>query len=65
MKIVNFDGSLNSPLVSYCFGIIKAQHFNLLLYLGSLRIADEGSLLEMHIWSILIINSVFNMMYQS
>ena len=53
----NFEslrGVASSLLASSSLGIIEASSLNILLYFIWLMITDEGSIPEMHIWSILL-----------
>ena len=52
IEIVIFDSP--SLLASVCFGTIVISLFNFFSYFVWLRITDDGSVLEMRIWSILL-----------
>ena len=45
--------------------IVKLSRFNIYKYFLLIRIADEGSIPEMPIWSILLIQFDFTMVYPS
>ena len=54
IDIVIFGVYLTFPLVSVCFGFFLISLFNLFIYFVWPRITDDGSVLEMRIWSILL-----------
>ena len=54
IEIVFFRVYLPSLLDSACFGTFVISLFNFFSYFVWLRITDDGSILEMRIWSILL-----------
>ena len=54
LEIVIFGVYSQSLLASVCFGTFVISLFNFFSYFVWLRITDDGSVLEMRIWSILL-----------
>ena len=54
LEIVFFGVYSQSRLASVCFGTFVISLFNFFSYFVWLRITDDGSVLEMRIWSILL-----------
>ena len=66
LKIRDFllDEITQFLLASPCFGIMFASNFNIFLYSVWLRITDEGSIPEVRIWSMMLIQPDFKLILE-